>query len=210
MPKLQNSPEKHLRNNQDIAFVIGGGPSLKGFDFESLRGLPCYAANKAAIFVPWGNLVSIDGDFYRNYPEIIESFSVRAYLAPPGGQNRLYSQANYFHRSRGRDIFERKESALPGLNSGFAALSLAVRHGFKRIALLGIDMQPGKGHFHDGYAHNGGRDGITRFWVEDFDAAGDQCAAHGIDAINFSLHSAVNGFRKEDVSRVHDKTVWQI
>lgn len=184
----------------DIAYVIGGGPSLRGFDFERLRGLPCFAANGSAAFAPWGFLVSIDRDFIFNATDLIGSFGPRALLAPPDNIRHRNPEATYFFRSKARSLFQpdnpERGASLPGLNSGFAAMGAAVRAGYKKIALLGIDMRPNTGHFHQGYVWNPGTDGITSDWIKDFDDAAEEAAARGVQIANFSENSAVRGFPK--------------
>lgn len=36
-------------------YVVGSGPSLRGFDYESLRGQKIIAVNSAVRFVPWAD-----------------------------------------------------------------------------------------------------------------------------------------------------------
>jgi len=38
--------------NKDICFVVGGGPSLNGFDFSLLNGFDAIAVNKAVEYIP--------------------------------------------------------------------------------------------------------------------------------------------------------------
>lgn len=198
MESQQTLPEKSGVADNPIAYVIGGGPSLKGFDFEGLRGRPCFAANKGAFFTPWGFLISMDRDFCANYEKEIAEFSDRAFLAPPAPYIGKIPDARYFVRSKGGELFGPPE-ALPGLSSGFTAFAVAARHGFKRIALMGIDMIPKQGHFHDGYAHlPPGVDGINKQWIRAFDESAKECEKHGIEVRNFSPYSAVTGFPRHD------------
>ena len=45
-------------------FIVGGGPSLKGFDFERLRGERVIAINKAFYDVPFADIVfAMDSPF---------------------------------------------------------------------------------------------------------------------------------------------------
>lgn len=203
MPEPSNFPARAEKNSDNpIAYVIGGGPSLKGFNFEGLRGRPCYAANKGAFFTPWGYIVSMDRDFIGLYEAEIAAFGDRAYLAPPDPMKGKIKGANYLSRSKTGLLFGNPED-LPGLSSGFSAFAVAARHGFKRIALMGIDMIPRQGHFHDGYAHNKGNDGINHQWIDAFDNSAKECAEHGIEVRNFSPESAVKGF-----PRFERESVW--
>ncbi len=182
--------------NNDIAYVIGGGPSLKGFDFSRLAGRPCYAANKSAFDVPWGNLVSIDRDFCMNFADKISAFGSRAHIAPPENAVKIEG-VNFYKRGKFRAIFCVPDGELAGLNSGFAATAKAVTDGYKNIALLGIDMKPNQGHYHDGYPWNPNQtDGIIGTWVRDFEEAAIMAPKHGVRIINFSPDSAIQGFER--------------
>jgi hypothetical protein len=203
LEQAQNLQRKTPGELPDPAYVIGGGPSLKGFDFERLRGRPCYAANKSGFDTPWGQLISIDRDFCFNFRDLIASFGDRAHLAPPDNIADLNPLARHYRRSKARTIFDGPGDDLPGLNSGFAAFAKAIRDGHRRIALLGIDMRTGTGHYHGGYAWNPNQiDGITREWIADFDRAAEECAQRGIEVINFSIDSAVTSFSKMPLDRL--------
>jgi len=145
-------------------FIIGGGPSLKGFDFGRLRGEKVIAINKAFFDVPWADIMfSIDrafldliisGKFGENYRQAFESFGgVKLWLDifkssyPPG---------IYFVPSAGKIGWTRslREGLFHGQNSGYGALNLALVLGANPIYLLGYDCSRGPGgetHYHDGY-----------------------------------------------------------
>lgn len=90
------------------------------------------------------------------------------------------------------------------LNSGAAAISLAVRLGAKRIILVGFDMnvQEGRQHFHDEY--NKGkvetdkqRRGLPfRRHLMGFPAIKIDVDKLGIEIINTSLNSSITQFKK--------------
>lgn len=188
--------------NNGVAYVIGGGPSLKGFDFSQLAGRPCYGANKGAFDVPWGHLISIDRDFCLNFADQIKAFGGRAHIAPPDKAIEIEG-VNFYKRKKWRSAFNVPEDELAGLNSGFAALAKAISDGWENIALLGIDMIPKSGHYHSGYAWNTNQtDGITRTWIEDFERAAVVAPDFGVRIINFSPASAVQGFEKRPLSEI--------
>lgn len=191
-----------ISNKDGVCYVVGGGASLKDFDFSWLRGRPCILANKAAFFVPDGFLVSIDRDFCFNFQREIALFGDRALLAPPDNLPQVEG-AIYLKRNKYRSVFDCPPDELAGLNSGFAALECAIHAGFQNIALLGVDMIPNGGHFHDGYKWGSNQvSGLLNAWIEDFDRAGEECFERKINVINFSPMSAVTGFEKRPLSEL--------
>ena len=56
VPGQTESGKKRLLENQEV-FIIGGGPSLKGFDFARLKDKTCVAVNLSFRYVPWAKLV---------------------------------------------------------------------------------------------------------------------------------------------------------
>ena len=208
--KAKSSISKATLPANKVAYVIGGGPSLKGFDFSQLRGRPCYAANKSAFFVPWGFLISTDRDFCLNCVPEIEDFGERAFLSPPENMHERMKlpyarNANYLRREKCQKVFDMEDGTLAGLNSGAAAFAKALFDGYKNIALLGIDMLPKVGHFHDGYKWNphGINDGIIGAWISQFEVAAEEAKKRGgYRIINFSPDSAVQGFEKRPLSEL--------
>lgn len=85
-----------------------------------------------------------------------------------------------------------------GGNSGFHCLNLAVQMQPQRIILVGFDMRLDRGvHWHG--AHQGLNNptaGNVARWRRSIDATAPLIAALGIDVVNASAVSALEGFRK--------------
>lgn len=145
-------------------FVIGGGPSLRGFDFERLRGQRCLAVNVAFRDVPWAESIYI-GDT-RLLTRVFDSGNWKSLAG------RMYTRAN-----------RRQEAGVPkepfaqcflpqhewatdpkGIRicdrgqSGLSAVNLAELLGYDPIFLLGFDCKgtiperPGlMANYHDRY-----------------------------------------------------------
>jgi hypothetical protein len=141
-------------------FIIGGGPSLIGFDFNRLRGRGhTIVINRAFEFAPFADILFfMDWRFYRlchddpgRYKLWQEFKGYKVFLNIMG---RKLDDCNSV-RSVGRN--GRSTSIQGGLhhgnNSGVGALNLALCLKAKPIYLLGYDMrhENGQAHFHDGY-----------------------------------------------------------
>ena len=146
-------------------FVIGGGPSLKGFDFERLRNRRCLAVNMAFkdVFGAWGAYI---GD-----ARLINKLSLDPYW--PRFQGKRFTRRDHWYKSKadpgtllGRFRYRLLDSmtvwsSYPGSvvhlgNGGLAAMNVAELHGWDPIFLLGFDCSGDRGdgrmaNYHDRY-----------------------------------------------------------
>jgi hypothetical protein len=102
-----------------------------------------------------------------------------------------------------RMVFDRPGVIGGGGNSGFQALNLAVQLGARRVLLIGFDINDAAGkHWYgrNGWAGaNNPDDGCFRRWRAALDAAAPVLAACGVDVINASPVTTLQGFRKATV-----------
>jgi len=148
-------------------FLIGGGESLKGFDFSRLNGELTIGINKA--FQAYQNATinyAMDSTFYdalkKGHYDVISgeklwdkwlSFKgIRVFLTPMeikefGKEVYLIRRILDFNISR-----DLEAGIHGGINSGFGAIMLAVALGATKIYLLGYDMKAKTtSHWHSGY-----------------------------------------------------------
>lgn len=147
-------------------FIVGGGPSLRGFDFNRLRGDRVIAVNRAFESCPFADVMLamderlydwiLSGELGDEARARFERFAgVKLWLAPFGA-TRLLPGVTYV-ANRGMDgLTDSLSSGLyHGNNSGYAALNLAVALGADPIYLLGYDCvgdgDGGQAWYHDGY-----------------------------------------------------------
>lgn len=136
------------------AFVIGGGPSLKGFDWSLLEGHLCIGVNRAIEAIEPAILWTMDHRFLRNWVAngcLGERFDNALAAAnslkvareqegcplPPGWKG--------IRRSPERWTASIEHGISNVGNSGFTALHLACLLGADPIYLLGIDMRGAAG-----------------------------------------------------------------
>ncbi len=123
-------------------YIIGGGPSLRLFDIDRLKGQRCIAVNEAYTIAPW-----VDVLFFNDEPWWKRH---RTKLLDFGGLKVTTCEA--LRDKPGIKVVERKNSP-PGIahhhptwirwnmSSGGAAINLAYHFGVSRIILLGFDMR---------------------------------------------------------------------
>lgn len=143
-------------------FVIGGGPSLTGFDFERLRGRGrVIAINRAFEFIPWADMLFfMDWKFYKrcHEPGLIQKWNdFRGHKVFMNLMGRKLDDCRSV-RSLGRHGFSASHAKglYHGNNSGHGALMMALALGCRPVYLLGYDMnadQRGRSHWHGGYGH---------------------------------------------------------
>jgi hypothetical protein len=145
--------------------IVGGGPSLVGFDWHRLHDFPCrvIAINKALAHVVEPDLIyGIDTSFFERlrrgqYGEDVTEAWTAAKCPTVACLSRAIGDARVHQVLRTKNVKSRsfRNGVFAGGNSGLSAIHLATLMGARRIFLLGIDCLPtdsGKtAHFHGGY-----------------------------------------------------------
>lgn len=143
----------------ETCYIVGGGPSLKGFNWNNLDGKFVIAINRAYEVLPNAQICYFtDKTFWEDHKA--------ALLAHPGKKikgslsNSLLKDPNVeeYILTGPTGLETRKGMLRHGSNSVYAAINLAAVHlKFRRIILLGVDMSWGTAgdkstsHWHDGY-----------------------------------------------------------
>ena len=152
------------------AFVVGGGPSLTGFQFSRLNGVDSIATNAAILNCKAKYFITIDYTFLKKIRQHTQAFQThkasKFFVANLASGNLTEARGGFIcsKLKRGYDLSKfdvviksRRCDGLSfqwkgfrsGNNSGFCALQLAVLLGYSEIYLLGIDLTySGKMHTH--------------------------------------------------------------
>jgi hypothetical protein len=159
-------------------YIIGGGSSLIGFDFDRLKDKITIGCNKAAFIANTTYLAFFDKNFLTECREQIEEFP-GIVITMEDDHIVLEERSNELDREtiicphwkhRYQELSETRLTPLgvserfsdgvnTGGNSGFFALNIAYLMGANPIYLLGMDMQfgyGGKKWFYKGVDINGG------------------------------------------------------
>ncbi len=137
--------------SKDIIYIVGGGPSLKGYDWNLLVGKRIIAINRAFQVLPNAEYVYFsDVRFFDWYKE---SLLQHKGLKITGGKIDHPAVVKYkFTGISGLDT--RPGHLKSGNNSLYAAMNLAYHLGVNTIVLLGLDMcfsATRETHWHSGY-----------------------------------------------------------
>lgn len=134
--------------------IIGGGPSLSGFDFTKLRGRGYYviAVNNAYKVAPWADLCFFaDARWWRHHKSELLNFEGSLVTSTADHKTVQHSRLVRLQREYNAPLSE-DPTKVSGHDSGTMAVNLAYLMGARRIVLLGFDMtfeEGGPTHWHD-------------------------------------------------------------
>jgi hypothetical protein len=180
----------------DTIFIVGGGPSLKDFDFELLRDKTVIAVNKAFMSIPFAQVLYwSDTRFYEWFPKEIDAFTgIKVTCRPEPKRSDVINLLN-----TGKTGLETMSYGLrDGGNSGYAAINLAYHLGAKRIVLLGFDMQntTKQTHWHDGYVSTADTSVMERIMLPSFETIVEPLEKRKVKVYNASQVSKITCFPK--------------
>ena len=180
-------------------FVVGGGPSLKDFDFDCLKSEYTIAINRSFEKLPDSDcFITMDNRFYS----WIKSGSLgkralflwqhyggaRFIIDTQPEKKRKYPDCHVLNYLGNNGMPKTLEKGLySGANSGYAGLQLAIVLGANPIILLGFDMDTnsiGDTHYHDPYPYKG-KYSYPNF-IKYFEAIAPLLKKKGIDVININ------------------------
>ncbi len=180
----------------ETVYLIGGGPSLRGFEWNKLKGKKTIAINKAVEFYPNADVLYwTDGRVYTWLKKDIDLFKGLKYTLRPNSKNDITT----LKRGKKIGIDWSSDSLAHNNNSGGAAINLAIHLGAKRIILLGYDLgNNGKdSHFHNGYPVNSTGENIYKNqFMPAFEAIAADIKGKGIQIFNACPKSKLNTFKK--------------
>jgi len=198
-------------------FIIGGGPSLKDFDWSLLKGKRTIGINRAFEKFEPTIMFSMDMRYLKwvlndKYGDAVRDrfFSLRSYRVwlctyTVKLPDYIYIVKVYKHYRAGLRAFTNslKDGIGHGNNSGYAALNIAACLGANPIYLLGFDCKfnNGRTHWHEGHPVPQSEKVVNDF-VRFFEKAAPIIRAMGIKVINLCPESALNCFEKKPISEV--------
>lgn len=188
------------------AIIVGTGPSLAGFKFESLRGLGHVLAVKQAVWdLPFAEVCfGLDIPWMRRDNEKLTELAKRmpVWLAVPKQNPPIHMHvegAHYVERDRQCGPLSLDTSIVEaGANSGFGAFNFAVLKRAKKIFLFGYDYSGGDHYCFDRYTHHP-RNHNSHYWpqwAKNFDLSAPIIKRLGIEVFNASPKSNVATFQK--------------
>ncbi len=205
----------------DEAFIIGGGPSLRGFDYALLKDKFTIGINKGFKFFTPTILLCMDVPFYEYMTRPVrkrggdESLlkewnacsSIKLFMEqrkPYPFTENIQLVKRCYEKCLSIDLVNR--GIYFGNNTGFSSIMLCAALGFKKIYMLGIDMKIDgyKTHCHEGYINDGPFTLISKLekYIIEFEQFASLYEEAGIEVINLGPDSALANYRKMDYKTI--------
>lgn len=189
---------------------LASGPSLEAEDVAVVRGrATVIAVNDAVRLAPWADvLYSSDPSWWAQH-KYHQGFAGVRVMVDPIRAHKTYQhpgleQGVIVLKNTGKEGIEWSPDGLrTAINSGAAAINLAVHLGANRIVLLGYDMgqwPDGRKHFHNTTrtVSYSAYDAFRRFTA----TMAAPLAEAGIDVVNCSRRTHLTCFRQAPLSEV--------
>lgn len=192
--------------NRPVA-IVGGGPSLRGFDFNRLRDRFTVLAVNASMFdIPFAAAgFSIDNRAIREWWLRLRLLEFDQYYAVPDNKLKISHPApttkmHFVRRYQGTEFTISSDRITAGGTSGFGALHLAFLKGAQRIVLFGYDYGAAASVWHHNESHYTFRqnqnDLLWDEWAQNFNRASAILKKHKVEVINASPESRITAFPK--------------
>jgi len=213
------------------AFIIGGGPSVEGFDYSVLDGEITIGINKSGLefknstiwYAMDYNLIGLIlsgrlGEICKRRWDDYQG--LKTFLVPFSAVKPIVGEPIYAIRRWAKPFrkfsFRLSDGLYGGNNSGYGALELAVCMGCNPIYLLGFDMRTKlvggveRTHSHDGYPYLWGGDYESKLkdfkirtqgYIDEFRRVSIFLQNAGIQVYNLCQDSALDCF---DFERLED------
>lgn len=179
-------------------YIVGGGNSLKNFDFKRLKGKNIIAINRAIEFVPFAQILYFaDYRFYRWHKEQIDNFNGAKFTSSA----RVKDESITVLELTGKTGLDTRLGRIRGGgSSGYGAINLAFHLGATKIVLLGYDMQKdNKSNFHSGYKTDDVKEDTFKKFLEPYTDLAVELNYLDIRVYNANLKSGLNVFEKVSI-----------
>ena len=183
--------------------VIGGGPSLLGFDFERLRGAHVLAVKRKVFEIPWADAgFGVNMERYIEWRDRLAGVQSRVYWAVPedqiGGIAYPSKNITLLKRLDGLGVSENPSEIYGGGTSTFGALQVCIHKRAKEIVLFGFDYD---GNYDGGFLNFGEKQraqsaGHWAEWAEHFSIYVPHLRSRGVSIVNACPTSAIRCFQK--------------
>lgn len=184
-------------------YIVGGGPSLRGFDFARLDGRNVIAVNRAYEVLPDAPYIYFSD--YRFWGWHQDGLLAHKGVKVTGSPIKIKHPDVVQYKLTGyRGIDLRPGKLRGGNSSGYAAINLAVHLRATKIYLLGFDMCAPEGvtHWHSGHPIKTKTTVYADNMLRYFASATKALDCLGIKVYNVGIDSKIDCFEKIPLSKI--------
>lgn len=193
-----------------VAFILGGGASLRGFDVERLRERGhVIAINQAYKIAPWAEVLYFADQQWLKWNKDDDDLRFFKGLKVTRELPDFEYHIGVVHLMGFNDCVPLSDDpmVLAGRDSGSNAINLAYLMGARMIGLLGFDMKPGRWHnsyptFFDGYPVHDPQFVYEETYIPLMYSMAKALKEKGCEVLNFSPSSKLQCFPIVDIETV--------
>jgi hypothetical protein len=193
----------------ETCFILAGGPSLRGFDADVLRGHGrVITINDSWRLAPWASVFYFCDEHWWQYqmaknlrsistvpasPVCFHEMIYRGFWVTSSPAFQGHPQVHYLRLTGQLGLETAPLGLRHGSNSTYQAMNLAVHYDVRRIVLLGVDMRAinGRTHWHDEIRPDGFESVIRDSMLPCFDSLVEPLAKIGVEVINATPESGL-------------------
>jgi len=188
--------------------IIASGPSLTRADVARVEGSDCHimGVNLAyTICRRLDYLYACDADFWVRHYHAVKGLPCKKYRLEKTLSRINYPGVEWLENDGTLGLSHEYPKLKTGQNSGYQALNLAYLLGYRRIILLGYDMQysaKGKAHWHKDHDTKNPPPSLLKKWVENFDLLAPLLVDAGVTVLNATRRTALTCFERVKLTDV--------
>lgn len=193
----------------NTCYIVGGGSSLRNFDWTDLDGKFVIAINRAYEVLPNAQVLYFtDVDYWQVHKDKMLAHTGKKIKGTIAKQWVKHPDVEEYLLSGPHGLDKAPKQLKHGYNSTYAAINLAAVHlGFKTIYLMGIDMKWGiEGNKSTSHWHNGHKrvdhENVYNRMKAAYDTIHQPLSDMGVKVINITRDSSLTVFKKVDFTDV--------
>ena len=183
--------------DKETVYCLGGGPSLKNFDFNKLEGRKVVAVNNAVYsYSASSAVVSVDCTWIEHNASTLPlSFTSEIALGVQEGVAVPNLEVTWLRWKQEPGLSLNPEVLNSPCTSGYAAVNYAVLKGAKRIILLGYDYCNAGKHWFKPYDwQSAADDTLYGLWAKQYNSMVPVLEQLGVTIWNSNPNSQIKAF----------------
>jgi hypothetical protein len=185
--------------------VIASGPSLTRADVARVEAadVDIMGINLAYTICGLVYLYACDASFWKRHYGAVKDLPYKKYRLEKSETE--FPGVEWLENDGTIGLSHEYPKIRTGQNGGYQALNLAYLLGYKKIILLGYDMQPGPNgelHWHEDHDTKNPPPSMLEKWVKNFEQLAPLLKYAGVEVLNATRRTALTCFEKVKLTDV--------